>query len=95
MRFRYAISYEADTSPVETRRGELDARDTRQAVTRGGREAVSEATAVGQSRAVTPQVLVTCRDAAGSGPGGRGVKRSRAFTSRTASQSRVGGRDFR
>jgi len=39
MRFRYAVSYESDTSPIETLRGELDARDARQAALRGGREA--------------------------------------------------------
>jgi len=39
MRFRYAISYESDTQPVETVRGELDARDGRQAAFRSGRMA--------------------------------------------------------
>ncbi|HMF11590.1 MAG TPA: hypothetical protein VKE94_04770 [Gemmataceae bacterium] len=37
MRFRYVVSYESDTQPVETLRGELDARDARQAALRGGR----------------------------------------------------------
>ena len=39
MRLRYAASYESDTSPIETLRGELNARDARQAALRGGREA--------------------------------------------------------
>jgi hypothetical protein len=33
------ISYESDTTPVETLRDELDARDTRQAALRAGRMA--------------------------------------------------------
>jgi len=40
MRFRYVIGFESDTTPVETLRGELDARSARQAALRGGRLAL-------------------------------------------------------
>ena len=39
MRYRYTISYESDTQPVETVRGEFVSRDTPSACLQGGREA--------------------------------------------------------
>jgi hypothetical protein len=38
--YRYAISYESDTSPVETVRGEFEARSRTSAIRQGAREAV-------------------------------------------------------
>jgi hypothetical protein len=38
--YRYAISYESDSQPVETVRGEFEARDRSQAIRQGAREAV-------------------------------------------------------
>jgi hypothetical protein len=37
--YHYVVSYESDTQPVHTVRGEIEARDTRQAALRSGREA--------------------------------------------------------
>jgi hypothetical protein len=41
MRYRYAVSYESDSQPVETDRGEFEARDRRGAIRQGAREAVA------------------------------------------------------
>lgn len=39
MRYRHIISFESDTQPVETVRGEIDANGLPQAVSQGAREA--------------------------------------------------------
>ena len=39
MRFRYAISYESDTQPVETVRGEFEVNGGAQGIRQGAREA--------------------------------------------------------
>ena len=41
MRYRYAVSYESDSQPVETDRGEFEARDRHGAIRQGAREAVA------------------------------------------------------
>jgi hypothetical protein len=42
MRFRYAISYESDTQPVETVRGEFEANGGAQGVRQGARVACTQ-----------------------------------------------------
>jgi hypothetical protein len=41
MRYRYSVSFESDSQPVETVRGEFEAKDRRGAIRQGAREAVA------------------------------------------------------
>lgn len=52
MQFTYAVSFESDTQPVETLRGEVEAIDAEDAIRRGLRRAVDTRTGRGKYRSL-------------------------------------------